>query len=446
MKRKKLFGTNGIRGFTETDFTNEFCFDIARAFFEFLGRKGPICFGMDPREGSERIKRSLMQGIVSLGGEVVDEGITPSPCLTYYVKISDNFAGVEITGSHVKPEMNGIKFYVYDEEVQKRHEAQIEEVYAKLKKTKKFKPIPLRVKKENKAGRAYRSLLVDLADGKFSQFKIVVDCSNATQSEMIPPVLKRLDAKVVERFCDLEAGLKVRDTEAGRPFGDLQEIVVKEKADFGVAFDPDGDRIVFISEKGEYILGDVACSIITKYAGGNTVVTPINTSTVVEYAGKKVVRTKVGATYVAEKMKEVGAQIGFEANGGILSAEVIYGRDAGSALIKMLNILKKTNKPLGRLTSEFPKFYLTRDKVNCPTELNDLILGEVKRNYRGKKIEDLDGLKIHINEESWVLFRPSGNAPEFRVWSEAKTQKKSKDLYNEGMNLVKNNIKKNENR
>lgn len=436
MTRKKLFGTNGIRGFTQTDFTNEFCYDISRAFFEFLGKKGPICFGMDPRPGSERIKRALMQGIVSLGGKVADEGITPSPCLTYFVKVSDYFAGIEITGSHIRKDMNGIKFYIYDEEVQKKHEEQIEEIYRKLAKTKKFKPVRFRVSKENQAGRVYRKLLLSLADSQFTGYKVVVDGSNSTQSEIMPSVLKKLGVEVVERFCDLRGGLKVRDTEAGNPFQDLQEIVVKEKADFGVAYDPDGDRAVFFSEKGDYLVGDVACSIIAKHAGGNIVVTPINTSTVVEYIGKKVVRTKVGATYVAEKMKEVGASIGFEANGGVLSAEVIYGRDAGSATIKMLNILKKTGQPLSRLADEFPKFYLTRDKINCSSQYNEAIFKKVKEKYAGKKFAELDGLKIYLDKDSWLLFRPSGNAPEFRVWSEAKTKKKSQALYRKGMDLV----------
>jgi phosphomannomutase len=436
MKRKKLFGTNGIRGYTEKDFTDEFCFDIARAFFMFLGKKGPVCFGMDPREGSLRMKKALMQGVVSLGGQVVDQGITPSPCLTYFVKISENFAGIEITGSHIRLDMNGIKFYVYDEEVQKKHEIQIESIYRQMKKTKKYQSRRLKVKKENKAGKKYRSLLFNIADGNFKNFKAVVDCSNATQCEMVPPVLKRLGVKTIEKYCTPKKEIKVRDTEAGNPFKEVQDLVLKNNANLGVSYDPDGDRVVFFTEKGQYLTGDVSCSILTKYSGGNSVVTPINTSTVVNYTGKKVFRTKVGATYVAEKMKEVGSQIGFEANGGVISAEVIYGRDAGSATIKMLNIIKKTGKTLSQLAAELPKFYLTRDKVDCPREFNEKILREVKRKYRGKKTEDLDGLKVLIDKDSWILFRPSGNAPEFRVWSEAKKQKKSRMLYSQGVDLV----------
>lgn len=449
MEKPKLFGTNGIRGNEKKLFTDEFCFGIGVSFGRFLlgkNKKGVLAVGVDPRESSERIKSSFLQGFSSTTSwKLLDEGIIPTPCLNYFVKEEKLAGGVMITGSHIREDLNGIKFFIDEEEITKVNEKEIEKIYYQARVKQKFHRSGLNIKKDDKAKRIYSSMLLGLAQPPYPSWKIVVDAGNGTQSLLIPEALVKLGVEIFKINCNPQKKLVVRDMEVSGVFQDLTKIVRQKKANLGIALDADGDRVVFFDENGKFIPGEYSCSLIARETPGDTIVTPINTSSVVENLGKKVIRTKVGVLYVVKAMKENGAKYGFEANGGGISAEIFYGRDGGSTLIKMLNFLKRRKKTIGELVEELPQYYLARGKVDCPRELNDLILKKAKEKHNEKKIEDLDGLKIHIDKNSWILFRPSGNAPEFRVWTEALTQKRAQALYEEGMNLVKNIIKREKN-
>ncbi len=447
MSKPKLFGTNGIRGDAQKLFTNEFCFDIGVSFGKFLlekNKKGSLVIGMDPRDSSERIKKSFLQGFSTTSNwTLLDEGIIPIPCLNYFVKEKQLAGGVMVSGSHIKEELNGLKFFVDEEEITKENEKEIEKIYFQTRTEQKFKPIEIKTKKDGEASRMYLDLLIRLGNQPFPKWKIVVDAGNGSQSLIVPKLLRGLRFNVIEVNCNPSKGLIVRDTEVSGSFEDLAKRVRKESADFGIAFDADGDRAVFFDEEGNSIPGEYSCSLIAKETQDKKVVTPINTSSVVESIGKEVIRTKVGVLYVVRAMKKYGAKYGFEANGGGISAEIFYGRDGGTTLIKMLNLIKKEGKPLSEIVSRLPKLSLVKKKVDCPRKLNKIILKEAERRFRGIKVEKIDGLKIWLDKESWILFRPSGNAPEFRVWSEAKSDKRANDLVKKGLDLVNGIIKKN---
>ncbi len=119
----------------------------------------------------------------------------------------------------------------------------------------------------------------------------------------------------------------------------------------------------------------------------------------------------------------------------------MMSRDLGSVTVKILNLLKESKKTLEKLVATLPKFYLHRVKVDCPQKLNSIILEKAKTKFKGIKIEEVDGLKIWIDRSTWILFRPSSNAPEFRVFTEAKTKKKAAKLCQKGINFVKSLIK-----
>lgn len=440
-----LFGTSGIRLSAE-DLTNQFCFDIGRAFAKFLGKhnqKGKIAVGMDTRISSPRIKKAFSMGVQEEGYEVIDQGIVPAPAMNYLLISSPSFvASCMVTGSHIRHDFNGLKFFAFKEEILKKHEKEIEKIYEKIKEEIHFKEKELKLEEDNEAEKNYEKMLLSLADVPYPKWKVVVDVCNGCQSIIIPKVLKKLGLHTIITNADLDADkFLARDTEAEGAVEQLQKKVKREKADFGLAFDIDGDRAVFIDEEGRFIPGDYTGTLIAKYSNTPVVVTPISTSQVVESVGKKVVRTKVGSPYVVETMKKYKATFGFEPNGGGISAEIIMTRDGGSTTIKILNLLKKTEKSLRELVSTLPKFSLYRTKVTCPQELNHTILKEVGKKYKGIKIEEVDGVKIWKSKTTWILFRPSSNAPEFRVFAEAKTKSTAKKLGREGIEFVKSFIK-----
>lgn len=440
----KLFGTSGIRGSASKLFTKEFCQKLGVVFGTWLkdkGKSGYVAVAMDPRDSSPRIKEQIITGLAVTGWEILDEGVVPTPALTYFVKESPHVGlGIMITGSHITAELNGVKLFIDGEEVTKEHEAEIEILFGQIKfNLQTSTPI---IKYEQAAQELYVDMLTNLADLPYPKWKIIVDTANGAQSEIIREILTNFDIEVgYSDYCDIQSPHFVpRDTEYKGSATDLIQEVLRQDANLGVAFDVDGDRVVFVDDLGRFMPGDYSCTIIAEDSDSEAVVTPINTSDVINHIGKKVYRTKVGSTNVALKMKEVGATFGFEANGGAISREIFYGRDGASTLVKLLNILKKKKQPLSALYNALPQFYLYRDKVDCPQEKNQLIYSTVREKYSGKELDDTDGLKVILEPEEWILFRASGNAPEFRVFTQSKNKDRSLKLGQEGIDLVKSVI------
>jgi len=442
----RLFGTSGIRGKADEFFTNQFCFDIGRTFVQFLDnhkQSGAIAVGMDPRKSSPRIKEALLQGIALSGRKLFDEGIVPVPAMNLIIKASSLAGSVMVTGSHIEKGSNGLKFFAFKEEILKNHEKEITQIYGKLKEKIAFKKKHLEINKENKATKLYQEMLIRLAAKPFPQWKVIIDPGNGAQSRVLPQALRKLNLEVVAINTEpIPDKFMARDTETGETYQEVANLVKKEKAVLGIILDADGDRVVFVDESGKYIPGDYSGTLIAKHANSPLIVTPISTSQVIDMVNKRIIRTKVGAPFVIEAMKKHQASFGFEASGGGISSEIIMTRDGGSSTIKILNIMKKEKKLIGQLVDELPKFFIVKTKVDCPWELNSLILKEAKRNFKGVKIEEIDGLKIWLDKNSWVLFRTSSNAPEFRVFAEAMSKQKAEKLVEKGINLVKNIIKK----
>lgn len=438
-----LFGTSGIRGDAETLFTSQFCFDLGRTFAIFLDRHkliGSVAIGMDPRGSSPRIKKSIENGLIHELRIVYDEGATSVPSMCYITRANESNAGsIMVSGSHIKDYLNGVKFFAFKDEILKENEKEIEEIYFSIKDkvypdNKEFSSMMIN---EDRAKEEYKQMLISLSKGTFPKWKIVVDAGDGAQSDIMPQVLRILGADVVEENCTIQGKFFARDTENPEEFTSLSKKVVDVKADFGVAYDSDGDRVIFVDSKGNFIPGEYIACLIAKESSSDTVVTTIGSSQVVDHIGKKVIRTKVGSPYVVAVMKKNNIKLGFEANGGVISGEIMYTRDGGSTTLKTLNYLAKTNQHLDEAVSELPKYYLFKTKVDYKWELRDKIISEAKKAFSGIRIEEMDGLKIWLDENTWILFRSSMNAPEFRVFAESSDETKSKELLSKGIEFVK---------
>jgi phosphomannomutase/phosphoglucomutase len=444
MAEKSLFGTSGIRGDAKELFTNQFAFDLGRTFAIFLKQNnqlGKVAVGNDPRESSPRIKSALMSGLIYEGYEVFDQGVAPIPSMNYILLADPSYAGsVMVTGSHIKADLNGLKFFALKEEISKEHEALIEKIYSGEKEIVKYSDKTDVEIFSTEATESYKDYLISKALLPFPNWKVVIDPGNGAQSDVMPWVLRQLGVSLIEQNTSVQENFLTRDTEVQGDYKELQDKVLSEKADFGLGYDSDGDRLIVVNEKGESVVGDYTGAIIAKDQPGDEVVTPINASQVVELIGKKVERTKVGSPYVVAKMKEVNASFGFESNGGGIFKEML-SRDGGRSTVEFMNILSKAKTSVSELMSTLPAFYQSRDKVEYKWELKDKIITSAKEHFKGIKVEELDGLKIWIDENTWILFRSSSNAPEFRVFTEAKTQEEAQNLMNKGMQFVKDMVK-----
>ena len=238
-----------------------------------------------------------------------------------YILIADEevSGSIMITGSHIRSDFNGVKFFAFHKEILKEHEKEIEQIYEEIKNKAACGYNGRMYIDHDGAEKFYQKMLLDMAE-PYPEWKIVLDLCNGCQSGIMPELFRKLDMDVTiinndprpERFI-------ARDTEVKDAVDELCAKVKEIGADFGVAFDGDGDRVVFVDEDGRFITGDYSGTLIAQHSNTGVIITPINTSQVVDYVGKPVIRTKVGSPYVVEAMEHNGATFGFDANGGGIS-------------------------------------------------------------------------------------------------------------------------------
>jgi phosphomannomutase/phosphoglucomutase len=272
------------------------------------------------------------------------------------------------------------------------------------------------------------------------RFHVVVDAANGVGCLVAPYLLREMGCRVTTINANIDGTFPNRLPEP-RP-ENLQDVVTTVKAvgaDFGVAFDGDADRAIFIDDEGEVQWGDRTFALVEKdflqKNRGETVVTPVSSSRVVkdvaEKYGGKIVWTEVGSTIVSFTMKRLKAKLGGEENGGVFYGPHQPVRDAAMTTALILDIMAKTSRKLSQLLDELPRYYLEKDKVDCPNECKERVLGKLIEEAKHLKPETVDGVKLWFPDKSSILIRPSGTEPIYRFYVEAKTKERATVLVKE---------------
>ncbi|RLF40775.1 MAG: phosphoglucosamine mutase [Thermoplasmata archaeon] len=435
----RLFGTNGIRGVVNQDMNCELALGVGKAWGTYLKKKFKepiVAIGTDARLSNDMLKTSVISGLLSTGCNVTDIGMLPTPTIQYTVKKKDFHSGIAITASHNPPEFNGIKGIERDgTEFPREVEEEIEKIYL----NRRFEVVSWdkvgKLSSWDGAVDLYINDIVRLVDRKSikeRKLHVVLDCGNGVGSITIPLLLKKLGCKITELYCKPNGRFPNRSSEpTPENLVEIMEKVPKIGADFGVALDGDADRSIFIDEKGNYIWGDKSLTLMAKYMllknKGGKIVTPVTTSQCIDDIAKKyngtVIRTRVGSPTVARVMMKEKAIFGGEENGGLIFPEFQYCRDSGITITRMLEILAREDKTLGELIEEIPRYEMIKTKVFCPNERKEEVLAgiyeKIKEDDRIKNIDRTDGLKIFTGE-GWILIRPSGTEPIYRIYGEGK--------------------------
>lgn len=453
----RLFGTNGVRGIVNEEMTPELALKLGEAIGTYListKRKPKVAMGTDARISNHMLKSACTAGLLSVGCEVVDVGILPTPALQYAVKEREFDAGVMITASHNPPQFNGIKVIDHDGiELARSKEEEIERIYfgGKIEKAP-WKEIGKFNLWDGALDMYKKGILAKINSESIRKrnFHVVLDCGNGAGAVVTPSLLRDLGCKVTLINCELDGLFRGRPSEPiPENLGKLMETVKEEGADLGVAQDGDADRAIFIDEKGNYIYGDKTFSLIARYIvrerKGGIVVTPVSTSScleeVVKREGGEVVYTAVGSPIVARVMKERKAVFGGEENGGLIFPEHQYCRDSSMTIAKMLELLASEGRSLSELVRELPRYELVKLKIECPNDLKEKVLKRLVESVKGnkeiKKIDQTDGIKIYL-EEGWVLVRPSGTEPIFRIFAESKSKDVAAELAGKYREEVRN--------
>jgi len=275
------------------------------------------------------------------------------------------------------------------------------------------------------------------------KFKVVVDGINSSGGVIIPELLKQLGCSVIEINCEPDGNFAHNPEPLDKNLSQLKKTVKEEKADLGIALDPDVDRLVFVCENG-LLFGEentiVACSdyVLSKTKGST--VSNMSSSMSLELISKKhgcdYHSSKVGEINVVEKMKEVNAIIGGEGNGGVIYPESHYGRDALVGIVLFLSHLSELNIKTSELLDIYPKFYMIKDKINLNENFDfDQLKNKMKEFYKEQDIDLRDGVKIKF-DESWLHIRKSNTEPIIRIYTEAKSQLKCNEIIEDFKNLI----------
>lgn len=399
-------------------------------------RRMRIVVGRDARLSGELVANLVIGTLLATGVDVIDVGLCTTPGTEMAVITKQADGGIIITASHNPRQWNALKLlnaageFLSDAEG-KRVLAMAEEVdyqYPAIDAIGGL--IEQSDYNDEHIARVLALPAVDVEAVRARRFRVVVDAVNSVGGVVIPRLLRELGCEVVELNCEPTGEFAHNPEPLAEHLTEIAEAVVREKADLGVVVDPDVDRLAFMMENGvmfgeEYTLVAVAKYILERNGGGNTVSNLSSSRAlrdVTEAAGGSYAAAAVGEVNVVEKMKQVGAVIGGEGNGGVIYPELHYGRDALVGVALFLTWFAGLGKTMTQLRGELPAYFASKNKIALTPAIDvDKVLVEVKSRYISENVTDIDGVKIDF-ADSWVHLRKSNTEPIIRVYTEAHSQ------------------------
>ncbi|MFH0847882.1 MAG: phosphoglucosamine mutase [archaeon] len=448
-----MFGTNGIRGIANVDLTPQLVLKMSQAVGTFFNG-GRMLIGRDGRTSGKMVSLILQSGLMSTGCLVHDAGLAPTPCIQYTIRSRNYDGGVVVTASHNPPQYNGLKVIDRDGiEVSRENERKIEEIFFKDK---------LALRDWNKLGRVeaigdilspYRKAVethIETEPIRERAIQVVVDAGNGVGALVTPQLLREMGCEVQTINSDVDGMFPGRPPE---PTPDnlkgLSRVVQATGADLGIAHDGDADRVIFVAENGEVQWGDRTFALLAKRFlmrhRGETIVTPVSSSQVIrdiaDSQGGKVVWTRVGSIDVSRKMQEIGAKLGGEENGGVFYGPHVPVRDGAMTAAMMVEALALTGEKLSRLIGELPHYYNIKARIPCPDNMKSRVLSDITQRSSNMTVETIDGLKVWLDEHTWILIRPSGTEPIFRMFVEASLESEAEKLLSEYTAILQSLIK-----
>ena len=400
-----------------------------------------VVIGRDARISGPMIHQLVMQTLVGLGINIIDLGLSTTPTVEVAVPLEKADGGIILTASHNPKQWNALKLLNNKGEFLSGAEgALILEIaesdsfnFADVDSLGTITEITDYM--DRHIDEVLNLKLVDVEAVKSKKFKVVVDGVNSSGGIVIPDLLKKMGVEVVELYCEPNGHFPHNPEPLKEHLTDICELVVKEKADFGIVVDPDVDRLAFISNNGEmfgeeYTLVAVADYVLSK-TPGNTVSNMSSSRAlrdITEKHGGTYEASAVGEVNVVELMKKNNAVIGGEGNGGIIYPETHYGRDSLVGVALFLTHLANQDLDVASLRATYPAYYMSKNKIELTPEINvDAILEEMQKLYADEKISTVDGVKIDL-ADSWVHLRKSNTEPIIRIYTEAPSQTAADNL------------------
>jgi phosphomannomutase len=438
-----IFKAYDIRGIYPKELNDDIAYLIGKAFVRYLNPR-MVVIGRDMRLSSDTLFKSLARGITEAGADVIDIGLCTSDALYFTVgKFGYDF-GAMITASHNPPEYNGIKM-CREEAVPLSGKEGIEQIKEIILKRDFSNPEKKgEVRNQDIQPDYIQHLLSFIEPQKIKPFKIVADAGNGIAGKVLPDFFSHLPCKLIPMFFELDGSFPnhVPNPMIPENMVPLRKRILEEKADFGVAFDGDADRMFLVDEKGVTLGGDIVAALVAKRLlqkeKGATILYNVPCSRtvreVIQQNGGIPIRTPVGHALIKPLMKKYNATFGGEHSGHFYFRKNYFADSGMIALSVCLELLSEEVKPLSQLVSSIDHYFRTGE-INSRVENVPKKFEAIESQYKNAKIDHLDGITIEY-PDWWFNVRPSNTEPLLRLNLEANTSELLEQKKSEVLNLI----------
>lgn len=425
-----VFRAYDIRGVYPDQLNGEIAHKIGLAFGKFMG-KGTIALGMDVRESGPDLKKNLLKGLVGSGLNVVDIGVVPTPVLYFTVASKGLDGGAMITGSHNPKEYNGVKL-CREKGACLSYETGIGEIEKLVGEGIVSPGLEGELTEKRMEGE-----YVDFVAGKMKfkkPLRIVIDAGNGVAGKVSCEIFRKLGCEVIELNCEPDGRFPNHhpDPLEKENLRELQAKVMETKADLGIGYDGDGDRVGFVDEKGEVfdnniVFGLIIKNVLGKNPGGKIIYEVLSSKLVgdvIHSNGGVPMISRVGHSYIQKKMFEENCVLGGETSGHYYFRESYNYDDGIFGSAKLAELLSISGKTISELGKELPHYITSDDtRIRCPDEKKFQVVERLRRKFEGMgKVITIDGVKV-ILENSWFIVRASNTQPALVLRWEASDEK-----------------------
>src|SRR5690348_773591 len=444
-----MVSVSGVRGRVGEALTPEVVTRFAAGFGAWAKAKwsaGPrgsgrcrVVVGRDSRVSGPMFHRATIAALQSVGCDVIDVGLAPTPSIQLAVEHHHAAGGLAITASHNPIEWNALKFIGPSGLFLEGGEAadMRKVVEGKIPRATWDKLGAVAVDKD--AAREHIELILalpflDVEGIRKREFRVALDCVRGAGGTFMPVLLELLGCKLATINMEPDGRFPRSPEPVAENLGELQKLVQDSHCEIGMAVDPDVDRLALVSDEGlaigeDYTLALAAKEVLRHRKG--VIVTNLSTSRIIDdiatEAGTRVIRAPVGEVNVATRMRAENAPIGGEGNGGVILSELHLGRDAPVGAALMLQLLLEESKPLSKIVAQYPRYIIFKDKLDRPNAPLDAVYEALRKHFADAEVDTQDGLRLTWPDR-WVHIRPSGTEPIVRVIAEAPTAEAAEQL------------------
>jgi len=438
-----MVSVSGVRGRVGESLTPEIIAKFAAGFGAWAMSRGTgkarIVVGRDSRVSGPMFQLVVHAALQSVGCDVIDVGMVPTPTVQLAVEHHQANGGLAITASHNPIEWNALKFIgpsglFLDGDEGKQMREVVESNFPRATWDKLGTITQDKDAAREHIERILALPFLNVEAIRKREFRVALDCVRGAGGTFMPILLELLGCKLATINMQPDGRFPRPPEPVAENLGELQKLVQDSHCEIGMAVDPDVDRLALVSEEGvaigeDYTLALAAKEVLRHRKG--VVVTNLSTSRIVDdiaaEAGTRVIRAPVGEVNVATRMRAENAPIGGEGNGGVILSELHLGRDAPVGAALMLQLLLEESKPLSKIVAQYPRYIIFKDKLDRPNAPLDAVYEALRKHFADAEVDTQDGLRLTWPDR-WVHIRPSGTEPIVRVIAEAPTAEAAEQL------------------